>query len=573
MLDYDFLCDREPSIKAIFVRDIHPKKTKVFFGDKEIFIPQINQRNDVEYHKNHEILINLASERSAGKIIQEALQTWYFQAIFTVAEWIPERESRQLLALSKKTSTQLFWPSIVGGIVAWVIRIGNTWGSLENLVKSRLYQQGTVAIVSKSGGMMNELCRIVSKYTDGVHTALQIGGDRYPMTSFEDIILWYQKNPEISMIVMLGEVGNTEELVIAEYIKNGTITKPVVARCSGTVASSIKTDIQFGHAWARASTHIETAIYKNQVLRDAGAFVPDDFAWFANVLANTFQSLWKDISRDINTPLHIQKKLTIIKQRKKTLLTSTISDERWEELLYNGIPVSDFVATGGIGRVIGHLWLKRELPWYVCKLIETIIILLADHGPAVSGAMNTIITARAWKNITESIVAWLLTIWPKFGGAITDAADFWYKGVQSNKNPFDRMQEQQQLRGPIIPGIGHRIKSIYNPDTRVTLLFEAMRGCSVQRYLDFAKSVAAITTQKKPNLILNVDGAIAAVLLDVFVDIGMKDVEIQQAIDSWMFNGFFVLARTIGFIGHYVDQMRLQEGLFRMPWDEIMYWD
>lgn len=78
---------------------------------------------------------------------------------------------------------------------------------------------------------------------------------------------------------------------------------------------------------------------------------------------------------------------------------------------------------------------------------------------------------------------------------------------------------------------------------------------------------------KKPNLILNVDGYVAAMLLDMFVDIGMSSTEIKHAIDAWLFNWFFVLARTIGFIWHYLDQQRLDEWLHRTPREDILYTD
>ena len=66
--------------------------------------------------------------------------------------------------------------------------------------------------------MMNELCRVVSHHTDGVHTAMQVGGDRRPMTRFIDIIEMYEQNPAIKMIVLLGEVGNEDENEIAARI-------------------------------------------------------------------------------------------------------------------------------------------------------------------------------------------------------------------------------------------------------------------------------------------------------------------------------------------------------------------
>lgn len=90
-------------------------------------------------------------------------------------------------------------------------------------------------------------------------------------------------------------------------------------------------------------------------------------------------------------------------------------------------------------------------------------------------------------------------------------------------------------------------------------------------HLDLAKQVEQLTTQKKPNLILNVDGHVAAILLDMLVACDLSDEEIHTYIDAGLFNGLFVLARTIGFIGHYLDQQRLNEGLYRTPWEDIWY--
>ena len=58
------------------------------------------------------------------------------------------------------------------------------------------------------------------------------------------------------------------------------------------------------------------------------------------------------------------------------------------------------------------------LPPWATKFIETVLILTADHGPAVSGAMNTIIASRAGKDLISSLASGLLTIGSRFGGAI-----------------------------------------------------------------------------------------------------------------------------------------------------------
>ena len=64
----------------------------------------------------------------------------------------------------------------------------------------------SVAYVSRSGGMSNELNNIISRTTDGVYEGVAIGGDRYPGTTFMDHVMRYQENPDVKMIVVLGEV-------------------------------------------------------------------------------------------------------------------------------------------------------------------------------------------------------------------------------------------------------------------------------------------------------------------------------------------------------------------------------
>jgi len=94
-----------------------------------------------------------------------------------------------------------------------------------------------------------------------------------------------------------------------------------------------------------------------------------------------------------------------IKNRKKTSFTSTISDERGDELLYDGKKISEFTQNPNIAEVIGHLWLKRSLPDYAKNFLSTVLVLIADHGPAVSGAHNSIITARAGNDLKSSLIA------------------------------------------------------------------------------------------------------------------------------------------------------------------------
>ena len=169
--------------------------------------------------------------------------------------------------------------------------MGNSGGSLDNIVASGLYRRGSVGFVSRSGGMSNEMFRVIGTRTDGIHTGIALGGDRFVCSTFRDIVLDYNQNPEIQMIVMLGEVGSRDELEIAKLLAAGKITKPLVAYVSGSFAEALTTEVQFGHAGAKANADEEKASYKNRALREAGAQVPESYADFGDLIASVFASV------------------------------------------------------------------------------------------------------------------------------------------------------------------------------------------------------------------------------------------------------------------------------------------
>ena len=258
--------------------------------------------------------------------------------------------------------------------------------------------------------------------------------------------------------------------------------------------------------------------------------------------------------------------------RRPTHIVSTISDDRGEEPTYKGKAISTVVQEEiGIGGVIGLLWFKRELPELARKYLELVLVLVADHGPAVSGAINAIVAARAGKDAIAALASGLLTIGPRFGGAIDDAARTWYRGKKEGLSAFELVEEMKR-KGEYIPGIGHRVKSVSNPDKRVEILKEfAKKSFGKQAYLDYALEIERVTTKKKENLILNVDGAIGATCLDLLVELGYKDKEMEEFLEVGYLNGLFALGRSIGLLGHVFDQKRLKEPLYRHPTDDIFY--
>lgn len=409
---------------------------------------------------------------------------------------------------------------------------------------------------------------------------IAIGGDVFPGSTLSDHVLRFNNIPQVKMIVVLGELGGRDEYSLVEALKQGKINKPVVAWVSGTCARLFKSEVQFGHAGAKSGGEMESAQAKNQALREAGAVVPDSYEAFESVIKQTFDKLVEEgkitpvkefippqIPEDLNSAIKSGK------VRAPTHIISTISDDRGEEPCYAGVPMSSIIEQGyGVGDVISLLWFKRSLPRYCTQFIEICIMLCADHGPCVSGAHNTIVTARAGKDLVSSLVSGLLTIGPRFGGAIDDAARYFKDAYDRNLTPYEFV-EAMKKKGIRVPGIGHRIKRGDNRDKRVELLqkFARTHFPSV-KYMEYAVQVETYTLSKSNNLVLNVDGAIGSLFLDLLSGSGMfTKQEIDEIIEIGYLNGLFVLARSIGLIGHTFDQKRLKQPLYRHPWEDVLY--
>ncbi|KAG8527506.1 uncharacterized protein KY384_007658 [Bacidia gigantensis] len=582
MLDFDFICGRKnPSVAGIIYTFGGQFVSKMYWGTSETLLP-VYQTVDgaIAKHNDVDTVVNFASSRSVYSSTMDLMNFPQIKSIAIIAEGVPERRAREILHTANKKGITIIGPATVGGIKPGAYKIGNTGGMMDNIVASKLYRKGSVAYVSKSGGMSNELNNIICQNTNGVYEGVAIGGDRYPGTTFIDHMLRYEADPECKLLLLLGEVGGVEEYKVIEAVKSGKITKPIVAWAIGTCASMFKTEVQFGHAGSMANSQLETATVKNSTMREAGFYVPETFEDMPSLLRKVYDDLVQKGSIKVEAepvppkiPIDYSWAQELGLIRKPAAFISTISDDRGQELLYAGMPISDvFKEEIGIGGVMSLLWFRRRLPDYASRFLEMVLMLTADHGPAVSGAMNTIITTRAGKDLISSLVSGLLTIGSRFGGALDGAAEEFTKAFDKGLSPRDFVDGMRKAN-KLIPGIGHRVKSRNNPDLRVELVKEFVKkrfpACKL---LDYAIAVETVTTSKKDNLILNVDGCVAVCFVDLLRNCGaFSPEEAEDYLSMGVLNGLFVLGRSIGLIAHYLDQKRLRTGLYRHPWDDITY--
>ncbi|MDA1352885.1 MAG: ATP citrate synthase [bacterium] len=583
MLDYGYICRREsPSVVAIVHPSSQSSVQKFFYGPHEVLIPIYKTISDAaEAHPEADCFLNFASFRTAWETTMKAMEFNNIKTLMVTAEGIPERLTRIMVATARKKGKMLVGPSTVGAITPGALKTGNIGGTIENIAKTKLHRPGSAGLVTKSGGLFNELANIISINGDGIAEGVAVGGDRYPGSIFIDHLLRMEKNPTVKYFVLLGEVGGTDEYDVVEAYKEGKLTKPIVALCTGTVAKHLSSGVQFGHAGAKANSDLETADAKNKAMKDAGFNVPDNFNEFPVMIKDTYEDLVAKnqvSAEEISDLPEIPEDYSAAKKegrvRKQTNFICTISDDRGDEAVYAGVPISSLATpeTGyGIGDVITLLWFKKRYPKWATDFIETVLKTVADHGPAVSGAHNTRVTSRAGKDLVSSVVTGLLAIGPRFGGAIDGAAKYFKYGADQQLSARGFVNYMKE-KGEPIPGIGHRIKSLKNPDLRVKALIEyAKANFPSTDLLDYAREIEQVTTSKKDTLILNVDGAVGVLLVDMWNALGYSDAEIDQMIDSGALNAFFVLGRTIGFIGHALDEKRLNMPLYRHELDDILY--
>ncbi len=568
MLDFDYLSGKtDPSVKAILAGN--RRFERYFFGKKELLIPVFSTLSDIPQTILESItyFFNTTSGRRVYESTQEALQllpSLLGGVIF--AENVPEIHALKLFSLKDKSKKFIIGPSSVGLLIPSYLKLGAIGGvDYRQLIASDVFTSGNIAVFSASGGMTNEIIRIVTQQGKRLSFALSFGGDRFPILTPKDAFLAAEDDSQTEVILYFGEIGGTDEYDLVKLLNERKVTKQVICYIGGSVAELFKTPLQFGHAKAMAKKGEETARAKRDALRNAGATVAESFSEFVNMI--------KSVTSVSNKP---RKNYTIymndLKDRRSALITTSISYDKEGNLLILDEDLLEFTKSRSFASIVACLFLcKKEISTDLEEFVDFTLKILVDHGPYVSGAVNTIITARSGRDLVSSLASGLLTIGPRFGGAINQAAANWLRGVRDNIAPYDFVEEFARRR-EYISGIGHRKYRVDLPDPRVEEIIKFVKRVNDQRFTNYAKAVEEITVAKKGNLILNIDGAIAAVLLDILKEKEeMTYDSLQRLIDNEFFNALFVLSRSVGFIAHFLDQKRLDQGLFRLDEEDVAY--
>lgn len=189
--------------------------------------------------------------------------------VICITEGVPALDMVEVRAFLDTTDTRLIGPNCPGIITPEEAKVG--------IMPGHIHTKGHVGLVSRSGTLTYEVVYALTSRGIGQSTAVGIGGDPIIGTTFLDVLQLFEDDPDTEQVVLIGEIGGTDEQKAAEFIAN-RMSKPVTAFIAGQTAPPGR---RMGHAGAIISGGEGTAAEKMAALKAAGAQVarhPDEIA-------------------------------------------------------------------------------------------------------------------------------------------------------------------------------------------------------------------------------------------------------------------------------------------------------
>ena len=195
--------------------------------------------------------------------------------IVCITEGIPVKDMVQAFHYAKSKGTRLVGPNCPGLLTPGQAKVG--------IMPAMIFAEGPVGVISRSGTLTYEAVDQLTREGYGQSTAIGIGGDPVIGTRFIDALQLFEEDPETAAVVLIGEIGGTDEEDAAAYIK-AHISKPVVAFIAGATAPPGR---RMGHAGAIIAGGKGTAEDKFAALEDAGAHIVRNPAHIGEAVRST----------------------------------------------------------------------------------------------------------------------------------------------------------------------------------------------------------------------------------------------------------------------------------------------
>ena len=220
-------------------------------------IPVYKSIADIQESFNVDVSVIFVPAAFAKGAILEAI-TAKVPLIVCITEGVPIHDMLYIKQQIGKSSSQLIGPNSPGILLPG----GNKLG----IIPASMGLPGTVGIVSRSGTLTYEAMAGLTERGIGQKYVIGIGGDPIRGTGFIDCLKLFNDDPEVDQIVMIGEIGGTDEQEAARYVKQN-ISKPVYGYIAGHHAPE---GVQLGHAGAILGSNDESASAKTTLMEECG---------------------------------------------------------------------------------------------------------------------------------------------------------------------------------------------------------------------------------------------------------------------------------------------------------------
>lgn len=220
-------------------------------------VPVYASINDIKKEHSVDISVIFVPAAFAKQAMLEAIDA-KIPLIVCITEGVPVHDMLAVKKQADAANVQIVGPNCPG-----VLQPG---GNKLGIIPANMGFPGNIGVVSRSGTLTYEAAAGLSQKKLGQKYIIGIGGDRIRGTGFIDCLELFQSDPDISSIVLIGEIGGTDEQRVAEYIQKH-VTKPVYAYIAGHHAP---VGVQLGHAGAILGSADESAQAKTTALKQAG---------------------------------------------------------------------------------------------------------------------------------------------------------------------------------------------------------------------------------------------------------------------------------------------------------------
>jgi succinyl-CoA synthetase alpha subunit len=198
--------------------------------------------------------------------------------VLTIAEHVPVHDMMRVHGIARKHGARVIGPNSFGVISPGKCKAG--------FMAHRIFTPGSVGLLSRSATNCYETVDLMTRRGIGQSTCVGVGGDMIPGSTFVDLLPLFEADPETRAIVLIGEIGGSEEEHAADYIREH-VCKPVVAMIAGRNAPRGRS---MGHAGAIVSADgTGSAENKERRLSEAGVHIAESTAEIVGILTRILE--------------------------------------------------------------------------------------------------------------------------------------------------------------------------------------------------------------------------------------------------------------------------------------------